>query len=142
MRTTAPGHVVARGRFCLICHQRPGDPQRLSCPLSNALLHLLPYSSGSPPPGSAAQACIQNKGGPIVPSLSPEPGSDYTDRRKNPTKCCVRRKRAGFWVVIKQTQIMVFQPCRIQGSDAQSSTSLQNLLIHADYRVVLSNPET
>lgn len=23
----------ARGRFCLICHQRPGDPHPLSCPL-------------------------------------------------------------------------------------------------------------
>lgn len=27
------GHGVAWGRFCLICHQRPGDPHPLSCPL-------------------------------------------------------------------------------------------------------------
>lgn len=27
------GCAGARGRFCLICHQRPGDPHPLSCPL-------------------------------------------------------------------------------------------------------------
>lgn len=28
------GRGVAWGCFCLICHQRPGDPHPLSCPLS------------------------------------------------------------------------------------------------------------
>lgn len=37
------GCAGAQGRFCLICHQRPGDPHPLSCPLPTHSSIFLPF---------------------------------------------------------------------------------------------------
>lgn len=86
------GRGMAGGRFCLICHQRPGDPHSLSCPLFTYSSHLLPYSSVSPHPSTAVVAYIKIKGGPIVtpdsrcplcPSFSLRLAIDYTSTHGN-----------------------------------------------------------
>lgn len=86
------GHGVAGGRFCLICHQRPGDPHSLSYPPFTYSSHLLLYSSSSPHPCSAGVACITIKGGaivtpnsrfPLCPSFPLQLGSEYTNTHEN-----------------------------------------------------------
>lgn len=53
-------HGVVWGRFCLICHQRPGDPRPLSC---RPRTHTPPssYLLDSHQSGSAAAVCIEKE---------------------------------------------------------------------------------
>lgn len=58
------GCAGARGRFCLICHQRPGDPHPLSCPLP-AHTSIFPTSMDAHQSSSTAAAWIESNGGTI-----------------------------------------------------------------------------
>lgn len=67
------GRGVARGRFCLICHQRPGDPHPLSCSLSTysstfCLIHRTHIS-----PAQQQQYALKKGEGVIVSPDSPCP---------------------------------------------------------------------
>lgn len=52
------GCAGAQGRFCLICHQRPGDPHPLSCPLPTHSSIFLPFM-GAPQSSSTAAGWIE-----------------------------------------------------------------------------------
>lgn len=55
------GCAGAQGRFCLICHQRPGDPHPLSCPLP-AHTSIFPIFMDAHQSSSAAAAWIESNG--------------------------------------------------------------------------------
>lgn len=64
---------------------RPWRPPPSQLSSLHILLHLLPYSSGSPQPSSAAAECIKKKGRPhcspwltVSSAVSLGPGCDYT----------------------------------------------------------------
>lgn len=61
------GRGVAWGRFCLICHQGPGDPHPLSCPLSTYSSIFSPIHQAHLSPAQQQQNALKRKGGPIVP---------------------------------------------------------------------------
>lgn len=55
---------VARGRFCLICHQRPGDPHPLSCPLPTHSSIFSPIHQAHLRPAQEPQRALERGKGP------------------------------------------------------------------------------
>lgn len=60
------GRGVAWGRFCLICHQGPGDPHPLSCPLSTCSSIFSPIHGTHISPAQQQQYALKRMEGPIV----------------------------------------------------------------------------